>query len=353
MTQHASALHQAVLEEPAAAIDEAGAVEVARTLFGLTATAKKLGGERDANFHLNCSNGRSYLLKVSHPGEDPGMLDFQTQAMQWIEQRDPTIPAQRVIPADDGRYSQRLTIAGRESVVRLLSYIDGVTWHDISTPSKALAASLGAMLARLNRALHDFKHPSQDYRSLWDLKSADEVAPLAKHIPDEDVRRLVEGHLSDYLATVPKLFGQLPWQVIHGDINPRNVIVSAGDPHMPAGIIDFGDMIHSPRIFDLAILCAYSLDADGCERAKAAATAYHRENSLTDAEKSVLLPSIKCRLAIMLCIAYWRSKLYPENIAYIQRSTQYATRAVRMIADHPPGELEAQFATIFHQEAST
>ena len=350
MSQDDRVLHHAVLEEPSAAIDEEGAEEVSREWLASKAVAKRLDGERDVNFRLKCDDGKSYLLKVSHPDEDPSIIDFQTKAMSWIESHDPEIPSQRIISARDGNHSKVVTIAGRKSVVRLLSYIEGATWHEIARPSEKLAASLGAIVARLNHALADFEHPAQEHVSLWDIKSAPEVAPLADHIPDPHIREIVRGCLSDYLSVVPGAFDQLPWQVIHGDVNPRNVIVSAGDKDIPVGIIDFGDMVYSPRIFDLAVLCAYNFDSDGWSRVKAAACAYNEINPLSIIEKDVLLVSIKCRLSIMLCIAYWRSKLYPENIKYIQRSTQYATRSLKMIAGYSPGQLEMEFANIFRQE---
>lgn len=350
MPEENRALHQAILEEPAAAIDEARAAQVSLHLFGLSASAQKLGGERDVNFRLDCEDGRSYLLKVSHPSEDRAILDFQIQAMQRIESRDQDLACQRVIAAPDGQHMKIVDFAGRESVVRLLSYIDGPTWHDLTQPSVQLAASLGSMLARLNRALNDFQHPAQDHISLWDIKTAPEVLPLAEHIPDTQIREIVRSYMSEYLNLVPKRFDRLPWQVIHGDVNPRNIIVSAQDHDVPTAIIDFGDMVYSPRIFDLAILCAYSFDSDGYQRVKAAARAYHNVNPLTDMEKEVLLTAIKCRLCLMLSIAYWRSKLHPENIEYIQRSTRYATRTITLIAGYSPGELEAAFADFFHEE---
>ncbi len=352
MSQEDRLLHQVVLEESAAAIDQAEAEKVARDILGLKAVATELGGERDVNFRLKCEDGKSYLLKVSHPSEDRDILDFQTQAMLWIEKQDSGIPTQRVLALGDGGYSKVVSIAGRDSVIRVLSYIDGPTWYEIPQPSEKLATSLGGVLARLDRALSNFEHPAQDHVSLWDLKSAPEVAPLAEHIPDPEIRELVAGFLSEYMAVVPPAFDQLPWQVIHGDINPRNVIVSSNDHDTPAGVLDFGDMVYSPRIFDLAVLCAYSFDSDGYNRVQAAAFEYHKMNRLTDLEKQVLLTSIKCRLSIMLCIAHWRSKLHPENIAYIQRSTKYATQTVRMMAELPAGQLQNDLLNILNQDSA-
>lgn len=49
---------------------------------------------------------------------------------------------------------------------------------------------------------------------------------------------------------------QLPQQVLHSDANDRNLVVSS-DGSKVIGIFDFGDMVHSARVFELAICIAY------------------------------------------------------------------------------------------------
>ncbi|WP_163066531.1 phosphotransferase, partial [Acinetobacter baumannii] len=52
-------------------------------------------------------------------------------------------------------------------------------------------------------------------------------------------------------------------QVVHNDFNPHNVLAGATDDDEIAGVIDFGDMVRSPLIQDLATACAYQLTPDG------------------------------------------------------------------------------------------
>ncbi|MEJ1978062.1 MAG: hypothetical protein WDN49_20060 [Acetobacteraceae bacterium] len=54
---------------PPVSLDEAQFL--ARTYFGLAATARPLTGERDRNFHLQDAAGREFVLKVVHPAESP------------------------------------------------------------------------------------------------------------------------------------------------------------------------------------------------------------------------------------------------------------------------------------------
>src|ERR1700760_4533699 len=57
----------------------ADALEVARSLFGVTASrARDLGSERDRTFALDDRTGRPVaILKVSNPSEDPAVLDME------------------------------------------------------------------------------------------------------------------------------------------------------------------------------------------------------------------------------------------------------------------------------------
>lgn len=83
-------------------IDESRAAQLARQHFGVEAEVRRLTGERDRNFHLRAGAGREYVLKFSHPAEDPRVADFQARALQHVERVDPGLPVQRVMPAADG-----------------------------------------------------------------------------------------------------------------------------------------------------------------------------------------------------------------------------------------------------------
>ena len=50
----------------------------------------------------------------------------------------------------------------------------------------------------------------------------------------------------------------LPRQLVHGDINSGNVLFD-GDPPRVSGIIDFGDMVHSYLVGEVAVAAAYAV----------------------------------------------------------------------------------------------
>ena len=120
----------------------------------------------------------------------------------------------------------------------------------------------------------------------------------------------------------PRLSG-LRRQVIHNDFNPHNVLVSHEDHACVTGILDFGDMVHTPLIVDLATACAYQVSpaARPLQSVGEFAAAYNAVIPLDPAEMAVLLDLIMARLITTIVITNWRARRYPANRTYILRNT--------------------------------
>jgi Ser/Thr protein kinase RdoA (MazF antagonist) len=103
---------------------------------------------------------------------------------------------------------------------------------------------------------------------------------------------------------------ELRRSVIHGDANDYNVLV---DPESMtvSGLIDFGDMIYSYTVGDLAIALAYVVLGDGDPRDVIAG--YTSEFMLLDEEREALWPLVRLRLAMSVCMAAHQSRQQPEN----------------------------------------
>ena len=72
---------QDVLAVASPDIGEDEAAQAAWRHFGIAAEARRLAGERDRNFRLRARDGHEYVLKFSHPAEDPRVADFQARAL--------------------------------------------------------------------------------------------------------------------------------------------------------------------------------------------------------------------------------------------------------------------------------
>jgi 4-aminobutyrate aminotransferase-like enzyme/Ser/Thr protein kinase RdoA (MazF antagonist) len=307
-----------VLASKAPALSTADAERIAGDVFGVHAAARPLASERDQNFHLRAENGREFVLKIANPSEDPAVVDFQTRALLHIAACDPALPVPRVIPATTGDHSQIVAAPdGRRHVVRLLSFLPGRLLGSVPHPPMLLD-SVGATLARLGRALRGFFHPAAGYALLWDLKHAARVREHVHHIADPALRALVDGVLGRFESRVlPQLPG-LRAQVIHNDVGGNNALVDAGGQSV-AGIFDFGDMVHTPLVNDVAVTLAEMVlgASDPVGAAIHVLEGYHAVEALREEELALLLDLVAARLAVGVTISAWRSKDHAENRDYI------------------------------------
>jgi Ser/Thr protein kinase RdoA (MazF antagonist) len=297
------------------------------TYYGIQGKATRLTSERDKNFRITTEDGREYALRVSNPAEPVALNDFQVSALQHIAAVDATLPLQRVIPALTGHSHLRLSFHGQaERSVRLVSYLPGVMMFSVDR-SPALRRHLGATLAKLGLALRGFFHPAAGYELGWDIKNTAQAAELLVHEEDVARRRLAEHFCAGFNAQVAAVLPTLRAQVVHNDFNLHNVLVDKANPDHVSGILDFGDMVHTALINDVAVGASYHLmggDGDPWQRIVEFVSAYHEVCPLEAVEIDLLYDLIAARCVITVAITGWRAKLHPENSAYILRNNARA-----------------------------
>jgi hydroxylysine kinase len=226
------------------------AIAIADEVYGISATrARRLETERDDTFRLTTADG-DVVLKAAHPADTAAALDLQVQAVQHAARADAALPLQRILPSRSGELTPET--GGR--VVRLLSWMPGTELLH-ARPDDAQLALLGTALGRLSLALRDFEHPVAHHVYAWDLLQAPRRRALLDRFPNEAASIA----LDRFDRNVAPRLHELPRQVIHNDFNPGNVLVDAADPAYVAGILDFGDVVHSARVADLAVAICYQL----------------------------------------------------------------------------------------------
>jgi Ser/Thr protein kinase RdoA (MazF antagonist) len=177
---------------------------------------------------------------------------------------------------------------------------------------------------------------------LWDLQHTAQLEPLLTHIAPER-RSLVECALERFKTRVAPVLPTLPAQVVHNDLNPHNVVLTEEGDAI-AGIIDFGDLVHAPRICDVAIAAAYQVRREGDPFADIVdyVGAYHALGPLSAEERSVLTDLIVSRMAMSTLISTWRAALHPENSEYILRNVPSAWAGLEAIV---PGDRRLEFGS--------
>lgn len=337
-----SAHVQSVLTAPAPEVSEEAAAAIARRFFGIQGQASVLIGERDRNFRLTTPAGETFLLKVVNPAEEPADTAFQVGALQHIERTDPGMPVPRVIPGLDGNSMPLLVEPGLPlRRLRLMTYLSGTPLAGAAR-STGLRRRLGAGLARLDRALSDYRSGGPLTPLLWDLSHAAQLRPLLVHIEEEERRDLARGVLDRFEAAVlPRLPG-LRRQTIHNDFNPSNILVDAAGADL-AGIIDFGDMVEAALVNEVAVAASYHVEADGALLAPLLdfIGAYDGVLPLEEAEIEIVFDLIWTRMLMTVAISSWRAALQPENRDYILRNAGRAWLGLERARALAPGEAAA------------
>ena len=241
---------------------------VARELFGLDGVATALPGEHDLNFRLESGDAR-YVLKLHAPRPDLALEDAVLAHLSDV----PAVPRLAGSGADNGH------------TVRLLSWLDGRPWAE----GGGDLASLGRVVARVDRALRDFTHPDMRRPHRWDLRRA-----------------------AEFGIALPEL-GHLPHQVIHNDANEHNVLV--GEDGRVTGLIDFGDVVYAPRVCGLAVAGAYAMQGrpDPARAIVPVVRGYHEAAPLREDELEVLFPLMRARLEMSVAMAERQYAAAPDN----------------------------------------
>ena len=311
------------------AFSAADAVSIAASHYGIKAQTRPLVSDKDQNFRLDADDGKQYVLKISNYAEKLQFIDFQNCALLHISKQDPTFPSPRVIPTLEGQLHCSARCDGKTHYVRVLSWLDGLVLDDMKL-EPGLVNRLGKLLARLGLVLKDFEHPGSNPPSAWDMKRAASLQDLLVYVEDPKLRQLVEKALDQFITRVKPVLDTLRTQVIYNDMNLGNVLMDKEQPDRISGLIDFGDLVKSPLIIDLAIAAAYQLGEgdDPLADALPMIAGYHAIRPLQETEIHLLTDLIRTRLITSLLIGSYRSNLFPENKEYILISHDPAKRAL-------------------------
>jgi 4-aminobutyrate aminotransferase-like enzyme/Ser/Thr protein kinase RdoA (MazF antagonist) len=301
-----------VLEAPPPRFSADEVATIATALFGLEGTATDLGSERDQTYLID-DGAEGGVLKISNLGENPAVLELETEALLYIRRVEPDLPVPepRLSRADD--YWPTWDGDDGPHFVRLFERLNGQA-------GRPDLFAYGAMHARLNLALRGFFHPAAGRRLLWDIAHAADLREHADAVPDPSRRRLVENALDRYEERVAPGWPLLPAQVCHGDFNLDNMLLD-GEGRI-SGITDFGDIGFTAQVADFAIGLASLMrgrhDGDAFRAARIATDGYRSRIPLEPLELELLGDLVAARLAAIVTISAWRVERYPENAAYIQ-----------------------------------
>ena len=299
--------------------DVESAIRIAEKLFGVRATARALPSERDQNFLLDATDER-FVLKIANRTESRALLDAQNAVLEYLETRISFCP--RVVPALNGE------LISTESgfYVRLLTYLPGRPLAQAVPQSSAVLCDLGRKLGQLDRAMADFDHRAVRRDFHWDLANGNRVIDeYGRFIEDAALREVVRGCRFQVNTDLRR-------SVIHGDANDYNVLV---DGDSVVGVVDFGDMVYSWTVGNLAVALAYVVLGKDEPRAAVAHVidGYTKEFPLLPEEREALWPLVRLRLAMSVCLAAHQLRQRPEN-EYLRISQEAIVGTLPRLFEH-------------------
>ncbi len=323
-------------------------IQLAHDLYGLRASATPLPSERDQNFLLQTSAGEQFVLKLANAQEERGLLEAQQHVLEHLAQHTALCP--RVVPNLSGAtITHAQSHKGATHLVRLVTYLAGTPLGQVKRHSAELWRDLGRALGQIDRALASFDHPALHRDFHWDLANGLRVVrAYCALIKDETLRRLVEKLAHNFERDVASLLPRLRRSVIHNDANDYNVLVGGGENFYSrnqsvVGLIDFGDMVYSYTIGDLAIAIAYAIldKPDPLAVAAQITRGYHAEYALAEEELAALWGFVGMRLCTSVCLAARQQQQAPDN-EYLSISQRALSHTLPQLARIPPRFAEAR-----------
>lgn len=187
----------------------------------------------------------------------------------------------------------------------------------------------------------------------WDLSDVDdtierhlEAVTELRHV--EIVREVCESFRQN---VKPKLH-LLPKQIIHGDANYSNIVVTPSSNHFTQyfvqdiGFIDFGEINYSCAVFELAISLMYILNVESvlsCGRTRMAGhffAGYQSVNPLSDEELEILHVLIASRFCQSLVFGAYTSKHVDSgNVEYVLETAKNGWKNLEAFWKTPKDEV--------------
>lgn len=322
---------------------------VLETRFATRGVLAPLPSERDQNYAVTLPDGRRRVLKIAHPEEDPAVLELQDTVLRRL--RDGRTGFEFPVPLEtvDGERVATVEWDGGVHRVRLMTWVPGVPLANARPRSPALLNRIGFMLGTVDRILAGLDVEAAHRTLRWDLRRAPDVIEAnAPCIAESDRRTLVSSAARRAADRLADPAPGLRTAIVHNDANDHNVLVAdvRGRPAAAAGrtvegLIDFGDLLHTWVVSEVAVAAAYAMldQPDPLTAASALTGGYHAAHPLTEAELQALPHLVIQRLIVSVCLSAAQRSADPGN-AYLSVSEAPAWALLEALQDRTPDLFE-------------
>jgi len=283
------------------------------------AQIRQLVGELDQNIYIRAQNDDEFILKIAHPKHRFEHLEMENQAMEFLVGKETGLLIPRPVKSQNDEAI--VDIAGQS--VRLIQWLSGRLWKDVHPVTHRLLFDVGKKIGKLHKGLVGYTHPELHRSFQWDPSEVNWVKKEKDAIFHENSQKdLIEKAISLIDELNAPIMDTLPKGVCYLDANDHNIIIGGKQksPHV-LGFIDFGDMVWTHRINELAITIAYTcMDMpDSLSAACEVVKGFSSVNPLEENELTALFGQVLARWVISLAFSTSRMPDSAEN-AYLQVS---------------------------------
>jgi 4-aminobutyrate aminotransferase-like enzyme/Ser/Thr protein kinase RdoA (MazF antagonist) len=286
--------------------------ELVKDHYGLTTTVKSLNGYDELNFLLSEDNKEKYILKISNDNHSFPFLDAQVKIVQHLTNSSISNHFQHFCINKEGEALTKFEKDSKTYYIRILNFLEGTFWVEKETKSEELFFNLGSFLGKMDYELRDFSHLAMHRSYTWDISRASEATDNLKYILNHEKKRIAGYFLLQFDTEVLPKIHTLRHAYIHNDANDYNVLTQENEI---SGLIDFGDMVYTALINNLAIACTYAMlgEKDPLAVASLIVEGYHKAYALTEQEVDLLYYLIAGRLCISVTQSAYNASLDSNN----------------------------------------
>lgn len=326
--------------------DEEEVKKILRKHYGIEGEVSLLPGDLGRNFHVIDKDGKEYIFKIANEIEHYYYIKAQNDLLIYLNSQNFDFMLPSIIKNKEGEYITE--IMGRNSKrynSRLLKWINGKFLAEIEADDELLI-DYGRSLGRMDRTLENFDIPYAHRYWHWDLKNILEMRELISYIEDIERKRLVEYFFLLFETEVVPEFPCLRKSLIYNDANDYNVLIEIGQEGKKkiAGFIDFGDIVYSYTLFNVAVALTYAMlnKEDPLHVAYSLLKGYNEIFPLKEKEIGLLYYCIAGRLCLSLLMSSYQKKLRPED-SYVTISEKSVGEFLKILHSINPLRTEEVF----------
>ncbi len=267
------------------------------------------------------SNNKSFLLKkYSLSRRNLNFVKSENKIIHLLNKKIKKVFPQIILNIN----KEELTIVKKEKAIyRILSFIEGKFLSE-SKHSYNLFSNFGKILGKINKELLKLEDETIESRKIeWDIKNLNWNRKYLEYIEDVETKKLVEYFLLQFNENVFPNDCNLRRSIIHNDANDWNILVNKDNI---IGVIDFGDMVKTYLINEVAIALSYILieKEDIMKWIIKFLKPYNKSIKLKSIEIDLLYYLIPARLCTTLLKSSFHEKEDPSD-KYITISKKGAT----------------------------